>query len=171
MLDDPNVVADILRRLRQLNPETPLPYRLTSSRLKASARAKKWWEAHPDKRKLVVAKYEARNPELKQTRKARYRGRLLNAEGTFTRKEWEARKAQFGNRCAYCGRKAKRLTPDHYMPLSKGGTNSIDNIIPSCERCNRRKWNIDPSKFKFPHRTQMIFAQLQAKTDDSILNE
>jgi hypothetical protein len=171
MLDDPAVVADILRRLRLLNPEPPPPYRLTTSRIKARARAKKWWDEHPDKRKLVVARYEASNPELKQARKARYRGRLLNAEGAFTHEEWEARKVQFGNRCAYCGRKTKRLTPDHYIPLSKGGTNFIDNIIPSCERYNRHKWNIDPSTFKFPQRTQMIFDQLQARTDDTIPNK
>ncbi len=171
MLDDPAVVADILRRLRLLNPKPPTPYRLTPSRLKAAARAKKWWKEHPEKRKLVVARYEARNPELKLARKARYRGRLLNAAGAFTPEEWEARKIQFGNRCAYCGQKAKRLTPDHYIPLSRGGTNSIDNIIPSCEHCNRRKWNIDPYTFKFPRRTQMIFSQLQAKADDAISNK
>jgi len=166
MLDDPTTVADILRRLRLLNPEQPPRYNPTPSKLRASARAKEWWKEHPDKRKLVVARYETRRPEVKQARKARYRGRLLNARGSFTREEWEARKIQFGNRCAYCGRKTKRLTPDHYIPLSRGGTNFIDNVIPACQDCNRRKWSIDPSTFEFPHRTQMIFAQLQLGKKD-----
>ncbi len=168
MLDDPTVVSDILRRLRLLKPEPRPRYNPTPSRLRASALAKEWWTKHPDKRKLVVARYEARRPEVKQARKARYRGRLLNATGSFTREEWKARKTQFGNRCAYCGRESKRLTPDHYIPLSKGGTNFIDNVIPACQHCNRRKWNSDPSTFKFPHRTQMTFAELSTRIEGTI---
>ena len=168
MLDDPKVVSDILRRLRLLNPEPRPRYNPTPSKLRASALAKEWWKKHPAKRKLVVARYEARRPEVKQARKARYRGRLLNATGSFAREEWEARKIQFGNRCAYCGRKSKRLTPDHYIPLARGGTNFIDNIIPACQHCNRRKWSSDPSAFKFPRRTQMIFTQLPPRREGTI---
>ena len=168
MLDDPAVVQDIVRRLRLLNPEPRPKYNPVPSKLRAPARAKEWWKKHPERRKEVVAKYEGSHPEAKQTRKARYRSRLLNAEGTFTRREWAERKAQFGNRCAYCGRRTKLLTADHYVPLSKGGTNTIDNIIPACPDCNRRKWSRDPSEFKFTRRAQMVLAQLteeKKKTD------
>jgi len=168
MLDDPTVVSDILRRLRLLNPEPRPRYNPTPSRLQSSERAKKWWEAHPKKRKLVVSRYEARHPEVKQARKARYRSRLINAEGSYTIEEWRERVLQFDNRCAYCGKKSKRLTPDHYIPLSKGGTNFIDNIIPSCLKCNQTKWSSDPSKFKFPRRTQMIFTQLLQKKERNV---
>jgi len=163
MLDDPEVVSDILRRLKLLKPKLRPRYKITPSKLRASARAKEWWRKHPDKRKLVVAQYEARHPGVKQARKARYRSRLLNAEGSFTREEWETRKIQFGNRCVYCDRKSKRLTPDHYIPLSKGGTNFIDNIVPACQDCNRRKWSKDPSAFKLSRRAQAIFARLTPK--------
>jgi 5-methylcytosine-specific restriction endonuclease McrA len=160
MLDDPATISDILRRLRLLKPELRPPYNPTPSKLRASARAKEWWRQHPDKRKLVVAQYEARRPEVKQARKAKYRGRLRNAKGSFTREEWANRKIQFGNRCVYCDQKSKRLTPDHYIPLSKGGTNFIDNIVPACQDCNRRKWSKDPSAFKLSRRAQIIFARL-----------
>ncbi len=165
MLDDPAVISDILRRLRLLNPDPRPRYNPTPSKLQSSARAKRWWEEHPDKRKLVVARYEARHPEIKQARKAKYRSSLMNAKGSYTIEEWRERVLQFGNRCAYCGKKSKRLTPDHYIPLSKGGTNFIDNIIPSCLKCNQTKWSSDPSKFKFPRRTQIIFAQLLQKKE------
>ena len=168
MLDDPIVVSDILRRLRLLNPEPRPRYNPTPSKLQSSARAKKWWKEHPDKRKLVVAQYEARRPEVKQARKARYRSRLINAIGSYTIEEWRERVLQFDNRCAYCGKKSNRLTPDHYIPLSKGGTNFIDNIIPSCLNCNQTKWSSDPSEFKFPRRTQMIFAQLLQKKERNV---
>ena len=46
-----------------------------------------------------------------------------------------------GKCCAYCGQ-AKRndaIEPDHVIPLSKGGSNSIHNIVPSCQPCNGDK--------------------------------
>ena len=41
--------------------------------------------------------------------------------------------------CSYCGKAAAdghRLVIDHIHPLSKGGTNDIDNLTSSCDDCN-----------------------------------
>ena len=40
--------------------------------------------------------------------------------------------------CQYCGREAPyvELEIDHIVPLSKGGTNKIENLIVSCWECN-----------------------------------
>jgi 5-methylcytosine-specific restriction endonuclease McrA len=40
--------------------------------------------------------------------------------------------------CAYCGKKAKP-TMDHIVPIAKGGTHSIENIVPACQSCNSSK--------------------------------
>lgn len=39
--------------------------------------------------------------------------------------------------CFYCGGKFE--TFDHYIPKSKGGEMSVDNILPSCYNCNLSK--------------------------------
>lgn len=46
-----------------------------------------------------------------------------------------------GGRCAYCG---KELNPfifsvDHLIPLSKGGPDETENMMPACKSCNSSK--------------------------------
>lgn len=40
--------------------------------------------------------------------------------------------------CQYCG-STRRLTIDHVVPRSKGGTHTWDNVVAACERCNSAK--------------------------------
>lgn len=46
-----------------------------------------------------------------------------------------------GFRCCICGRTAKetKLEVDHKIPVSKGGTDSLDNLWTLCIDCNRGK--------------------------------
>lgn len=48
--------------------------------------------------------------------------------------------AKFGNKCVYCGRKEK-VSIDHFIPVSKGGADKIENIVPACIFCNSSKNN------------------------------
>ena len=43
--------------------------------------------------------------------------------------------------CQYCGRKTPEviLELEHIIPLSKGGTDELDNLTTSCFECNRGK--------------------------------
>ena len=59
-----------------------------------------------------------------------------------THAEWEAKKAEYDHRCAYCGTQPQRLEKDHVVPVSKGDpltVDRIDNIVPACRSCNARK--------------------------------
>lgn len=69
------------------------------------------------------------------------RARLRDAEGSFTIQEWDELKTKYGNRCKNCNRSESvvKLTIDHIMPLSKGGSNFISNIQPLCGSCNSKK--------------------------------
>ncbi len=43
--------------------------------------------------------------------------------------------------CQYCGKKAPAviLEIDHIKPVSKDGTNDIENLVSACFDCNRGK--------------------------------
>lgn len=64
-----------------------------------------------------------------------------NAIGFHTEGEWETLKAQYNWTCPSCKKREPKikLTEDHIIPLSKGGSNNIENIQPLCRSCNCKK--------------------------------
>jgi 5-methylcytosine-specific restriction endonuclease McrA len=51
----------------------------------------------------------------------------------------------YGDRCVYCGEEADTI--DHYVPIRKGGDNSIANLRPACSACNMAKGDSLPEEF------------------------
>jgi 5-methylcytosine-specific restriction endonuclease McrA len=47
-------------------------------------------------------------------------------------------------RCAYCGEKRARLTIDHIIPRSRGGSTDFENCVACCRACNIRKGSRTP---------------------------
>lgn len=48
-----------------------------------------------------------------------------------------------GGRCWYCGELTpEAITRDHKVPLSRGGSNERENLVPACDGCNRRKGSL-----------------------------
>jgi|TARA_B100000073_G_C23426250_1_gene449298 hypothetical protein len=43
-----------------------------------------------------------------------------------------------GHKCQYCGA-TRRLTIDHVIPKSKGGTDDWENLVVACSSCNIKK--------------------------------
>lgn len=63
----------------------------------------------------------------------------LYAEGSHTDEEWNALVSRYGGRCLRCGSVPLELTKDHVIPISKAGSNYIENIQPLCRPCNSSK--------------------------------
>lgn len=82
--------------------------------------------------------YRKANPEISRNRTQRYNACKAKLLATLTTKEWEVIKTRFNNKCCYCGTIAS-LAQEHFVPVSKGGEYTHNNIISSCGSCNSSK--------------------------------
>jgi len=98
----------------------------------------KYREDHPDRDRNKSLKWAKNNPDKKRAKDQRYRTRKTGAGGSFTVEEFKTLCRKYGNRCLCC-RKHKKLTADHVIPVSRGGTSNISNIQPLCQPCNSSK--------------------------------
>ncbi|MFA5528406.1 MAG: HNH endonuclease signature motif containing protein [Peptostreptococcales bacterium] len=57
---------------------------------------------------------------------------------------------KYDGHCAYCGKKIeyKDMQVDHQTASCNGGTNDVDNLFPSCRRCNHYKRSQDLEEYR-----------------------
>ncbi len=133
----------------------------------ARAESRKWYHEHRD-RELIKRRarlrwrwhfdpaYRAKKNAFKQQRYHndpeynrkmklwslahvhRRRARIKGTNTRFTAAEWRALCEKYDCRCLRCGER-KPLSPDHIVPISRGGANDIANIQPLCAECNSWK--------------------------------
>lgn len=87
--------------------------------------------------KREVGKNNSRN-EADAERSARYRSRR-----TISDSEWQELRREAIDRdgyvCRYCCATIDTAHCDHIIPLSRGGTNDLDNLAVACLQCNSSK--------------------------------
>ena len=84
------------------------------------------------------AEYRKAHPETANARTHKRRAAKVGNGGAYTYEQWIALCDKYNNRCLCCGKK-KKLTPDHVVPIAKGGSSNISNIQPLCMPCNAHK--------------------------------
>lgn len=111
--NNPQRIIDNNLRYRQNNPE------------KVKAEAKKWRALN----KVKLANY------------ANERRAMMNANGVFRISKKELTKLYSSPRCFYCRELTDEIQMDHVIPIKRGGTHSIGNLVPACSGCNQSKIN------------------------------
>ena len=129
---------------------------------KARAGMQRWRDAHPqehraegraryarhtERLKAQIAAYHRAHPDVVRAKREKHRALRKGAEGFFTASQWQALVARYEHACAYCGAIGP-LEQDHCVPLDRGGTNWIDNILPACRVCNARKHLMTEDEFR-----------------------
>ena len=102
-------------------------------------RSRRHYLANVEKKLESARRWRASHPEAQAANDHRRRARETTAGGSFSAAEWKACQEHYGNKCLCCGRVDMKLTADHVVPVSKGGTSNIENIQPLCASCNSRK--------------------------------
>lgn len=104
-------------------------------------RHKVWRDANPERWAEICRKWKQANRELVRAAGHRRRARLSESVENYTPEEWAALKAAVDYTCLMCGRQEPeiKLTVDHIVPVSKGGSNGIQNVQPLCRECNNIK--------------------------------
>lgn len=114
------------------------------------AQNSQWYQNNKEKRLEKGRQWRAANRDrtriLERTHRHTRRARLHSAAGKHTADDIQCQfRAQKG-RCWWCGCKLKDgFHVDHLIPLSRGGSNSPENLVISCPSCNSSKGS------KLPH--------------------
>lgn len=117
-------------------------------------RAMEYYYRNLEKSREHTREYRKRRPAWNRLQK--YKRRMRCGSGQVDKehlnKEFEVlvrnKLKQQGYKCIYCGVDIKETySIDHIVPLSKGGTNEIDNIDLVCKPCNTRKGTRDKEHF------------------------
>lgn len=117
-------------------------------RLKARAVAR--YKAKAETVKAYQKRYRAEQPEKVRALSNNARARQMAAEGKTTAAEWRECLEHFDHRCAYCLRhesEVGKLARDHMQPLTRGGSNWPENLVPACKSCNSSKNAKTPLEF------------------------
>lgn len=137
---------------------------------------KQYYQTHKDEIQQRVKDWTKANPE--QARENGIIGihdRRFRKEGLasdFTRSDWKKCKEYFSEggktRCAYCGKPLERATIDHVIPIKSGGTNTVNNIVPSCLKCNSTKFDHPMSEW---YRKQPFYSEERERKIETYLNQ
>jgi len=83
---------------------------------------------------------------VSRAHKHRRKAQKRMSEGSYTSQQLKEQLLRQKSRCYYCKKKlTQNWHADHVVPLSKGGSNTIENIVIACEPCNLHKSS------KLPH--------------------
>lgn len=108
-----------------------------------------WYEKNKENKSVYNHDYGQANHDRVLERSRKQRAIRFGKNEFFTEKEFFEKFEQLGRKCFYCGKAltTETVTRDHYIPFTKGGSDTIENIVPCCANCNSQKRNKMPNEF------------------------
>lgn len=127
-----------LPQQREASRQYRLQHPKRRQEIETKSRVKSYSEERKIHHRLYLRMWRSTNPE--QSREHARRRRLLKqgVSPGHTLEEWERVLEHYNRQCVDCGT-SENITKDHVIPLSRGGTDSIDNVVPRCGSCNSKK--------------------------------
>lgn len=139
-------------------------------RARRTERLREWKASNPDRVKAMwqrtyakhrqkhserVTRWARENPEARAAIRDRRRAREAGADGDYTKDDVRVLLKRQGRVCFYCQCPLTKFSVDHFIPLSRGGSNGPSNLVLSCHPCNCRKaakmpWEWMPERFPKP---------------------
>jgi hypothetical protein len=107
------------------------------------------YQREAEHRKEYARRYLVERPGFAKAMQLRRKARLRAVPAyRFTERDWRRLRLRYDNRCAYCGEQTHDLQREHLIPISRGGSHGIGNIVPACPRCNYAKRTSLPIEWK-----------------------
>jgi hypothetical protein len=107
-----------------------------------SCHNKKIREIYKPRYKDRIKIYRAKNSEKFNMYRHKRRSQKESLAQDYNMSLWEECKIYFKCKCAYCGSN-ENLSQEHFVPVSKNGEYTKNNIIPACGSCNSSKCGRD----------------------------
>lgn len=107
---------------------------------------RRFYQQNVEEERRYAKAYRAAHPEghrdYEKRRRARKKGAPIN---DLSPAQWREIQEVQKHRCYYCQKRCKgRLTQDHILALSQGGSHTAPNVIGVCRSCNSRKGTRPP---------------------------
>jgi 5-methylcytosine-specific restriction endonuclease McrA len=100
-----------------------------------NATSAQWRKDNPERYKEQMRKWRLNNKQRKGELEHRRRARKKD-NGSYVVSPKDMRRLE--GECFYCGSN-ENITMDHIIPISRGGTHGIGNLVPCCLHCNMKK--------------------------------
>jgi len=153
---NPEAYATFLERAKLASRE----YRKSANFNKERADASKRNYVERNREKVTAAKkkYVEQYPHRVKATLNNNKSRRRLAPGEITDHQWRTILNFYLRSCGICKTpaKQKRLSVDHFIPISKGGSNHWNNIWPLCMPCNMKKHAHIPDASGPPHADKFI---------------
>ena len=147
------ILYKVCTKCKKELPATTEYFSVDSGKYGLKSQCKECQKKYSSEHKEHIAEYgkqwnennRERKNELGRKAKHKRRAKLKSNGGEYTLEQWQECLEFFDYKCAYSG---AELTKDntnieHIIPISKGGTNNIYNIVPALDTVNKSKGGKD----------------------------